>query len=172
MEADSARTFAGPITAGQAVCKHCGGLLILPEEVANGGARALEAFVDNCSVDCKRTEEEAGRLDDVAFEIWADSHLDRIRATMERGDVAAIPPPDSDIPSVRLAAQELFYRENWAHHIPEWIEKRRVSIEEDLASLAWRRPWWAFDPLVAKRAILAGVSSGIVVAIMKSCSLI
>lgn len=163
---------AAQTPVGQSVCKHCGARLIVPEDVRNGGAQALEEFVHGCSDDCENTKADADRLDDYTFDIWAGSHLDRISAAMEGGEVAAIPPPD--VSHQRLEAHELFYRANWVHHVPEWIEERRDSIEEDRASLAWRRPWWdwhTLDPMV-KRVIWAGVLPGIAVALMKSCSLI
>ncbi|MCC6658702.1 MAG: hypothetical protein IT512_11005 [Rhodocyclaceae bacterium] len=154
------------------VCRHCGARLNVPEHLLNGDAQALEEFVGSCSDDCENTKAGADRLDDYTFEKWADSHLDRISAAMEGRDIAAIPPPD--VSCQRLEAHELFHRANWVHHGPAWIDQRRESIEEDLASLAWRGPWWdwrRFDPMV-KRAIWIGVLSGIAVALMKSCSLI
>jgi hypothetical protein len=178
IEPDSAQTPARQATAEQAFCRHCGEPLTVPESVANGDTQTLEKFVDICSDDCKNTEEDADRLDDLTFNQWACSHLDRLIAAREGGDVSAIPPPDVEGEYERIVAHELFHRANWVHHLPNWIRKPRIGMtgEDDAphgcpeGRQSWRA-WDAFSPMV-KRVILFGVLPGIALAIMKSCSLI
>lgn len=121
--------MSGEATPEQPLCRHCGAPVAVPESVVDGETRALEAYIERCSDDCRTAEEQAHLLDDYSFGQWVSSYCDRRMVAIEDSGVI-VPPPDVAGERQRAIASELFYGTEWMHHFPGWIKTRSDYIAE------------------------------------------